>query len=244
MVIACESSAPERAVRKIDTFLSGEESSLYHFTAYMYFSILLMSLGGAMVLVSVIGCCGAVSHSLYLILSHCILSALTLITSLSILAAILVFGAELDSQVEESAKAQLALYGNPNYEGVTSAVDTTQRELDCCGVANGPIDWSNGRRYSFATYWISKRSKDVPDSCCVEESIDCGLGKALKVAELEEDSTVWKDGCKSVLISKLEGQLVLLRVVAGLAVVLPLLGAVGSFYLRKFLVSNSDVFYE
>eukprot|EP00116_Pleurobrachia_bachei_P010407 sb/3470669/ len=200
-----------------------------------------MALGGATILISIIGCCGSVSHSLLLILSHTILSGILFVTAISILATVIVFGQELDSQVETSAKAQLVYYKNPNYEAVTTAVDTIQRELECCGVANGPIDWSNGRRYSFATYWISKRSKDTPDSCCVEETIDCGEDMAVK--DVEKD-TVWTQGCKNVLVEKLKEQLVLLRVVAGLGIVLPFLGTVGSFYLRKFLTDNSDVFYE
>ena len=55
---------------------------------------------------------------------------------------------------------------------------------------SGPNDWKNSSsNNTLAFYWVDslKHNNDVPDSCCVKNSTNCGVEKA----SLTDGKTVW-----------------------------------------------------
>jgi len=82
-------------------------------------------------------------------------------------------------------------------ETIKSNWDSMQRELRCCGGRHFEVGFND---------WNQIMAGDVPDSCCHEESEDCGKGKITYSQEdtYRTDLSIWKDGCLDILQLKLK----------------------------------------
>ena len=58
-------------------------------------------------------------------------------------------------------------YGKEGYRGVTETWNVVQHELKCCG-AQEYKDWENTT--------FAEANNAVPDSCCLSDIEDCGMG--------------------------------------------------------------------
>jgi len=201
-----------------------------------YFSYTLIFMGLAVTIVGFIGCCGATNESTSLLLSYFICLLLLVLLQSGLAITIFVFQEELENQITDSAKEKFALYAEPNSLAIaTEPIDFVQKELQCCGLSKGPLDWSDQKYYRFATYWIKTRSKDVPDSCCERLKVSMNCGKGLAVKETTEDA-VYTKGCQAALIDFFKGNLNVIGALTIVLVGIQLVGLCGSFYLRMFLL--------
>eukprot|EP00116_Pleurobrachia_bachei_P011786 sb/3472048/ len=106
----------------------------------------------------------------------------TFMVQVSAIIAVLVFKDDVKNQIKEAATTKLAEYGNPIKEDVaTKPLDVVQAGLKCCGIDTGPIEWAT--EAAKATYWIRTHDNDVPDSCCVTETTNCGKNEAKAVPD-------------------------------------------------------------
>lgn len=134
-------------------------------------TIFLIICGGVIVLISFLGCCGAVLESKCLILSYCI--SVSLVFLVMIIAGVLasVFQTRLNEEVRNSMKRVLEKdYGvdlDQRYNRVlTDAWDEAQQFLECCSV-----DESGWGLYKGSSWFLVHQGADttkplVPDSCC------------------------------------------------------------------------------
>jgi hypothetical protein len=183
-----------------------------------------------------LGCCGATSESTPLLLAFFISLFLIVLLQTGLAITIFVFQEELENQITASAKEKFALYAEPNsLKTATEPIDFVQKELQCCGLTKGPLDWSDKKYYRFATYWIKTRSSDVPDSCCERLKVSMNCGKGLAIKEPPEGA-VYMKGCQTALIDFFKGNLNLLGALTIVLVIIQLVGLCGSFYLRRFLL--------
>ncbi|KAL5271234.1 hypothetical protein ACHWQZ_G001762 [Mnemiopsis leidyi] len=132
-------------------------------------------------LIGFLGCCGAMRHSTFMLLM-------------------------VKSQIKEAAVTKLAEYGNPVKSDVaTKPIDVVQKGLDCCGIETGPVEWAADQKK--ATYWIRTHDNDVPDSCCVTETTNCGKNEAKATPD---PAVVHTKGCETALYDYLTDNMLLI----------------------------------
>ncbi|XP_059832344.1 tetraspanin-4-like [Hypanus sabinus] len=85
-----------------------------------------------------------------------------------------VYRVQIDSYAREDLKDGLQLFGTDGNIGLTNAWSIIQTDFRCCGVSNY-TDW-------FDVF----NTTQVPDSCCREYTVSCGL---------HSPETWWKDAC-------------------------------------------------
>ncbi|XP_072172226.1 CD63 antigen-like isoform X1 [Diadema setosum] len=175
---------------------------IYYIAVYV-----LIGIGGFMMLVGFLGCCGACMESQALLVLFFIL--------LLVICAAEVGGgvwAYLNREkLKEGVKQGMTATIKDVYSedaAVTAALDSMQRTLKCCG-ADSPLDYATSR-------YALTNPLQVPDSCCKSVSEDCGTGfKSIATLLNLPDVGIHTEGCADSLFSLLEENTIL---VAGLAI--------------------------
>merc|ERR1712212_588470 len=105
-----------------------------------------------------------------------ILLSLIIIVEIGAAIAGYMYRGKLSAVVHESLTEMIIKYNNTE---VGKAVDQLQMDLKCCGV-NSSADWSGHMPVA----------NSVPDSCCVNNTKDCGRGT------MTDASKVHQQGCQ------------------------------------------------
>ncbi|XP_022082820.1 CD9 antigen-like isoform X2 [Acanthaster planci] len=158
----------------------------------------IIGVGGLMMLVGFLGCCGACMENTVLL--GMFFTFLLLICVAEVGGGIWCYlnREQLKSIVEKGILSTIREAYQEDNQVIVKAVDNMQQQLKCCG-AVGPNDWEDsayGR---------------LPDSCCRGETEGCTEGISFPITLL----TVYNEGCTSALFKMLEDNAVL---VAGLAI--------------------------
>uniref|UniRef100_K1Q141 Tetraspanin-11 n=1 Tax=Magallana gigas TaxID=29159 RepID=K1Q141_MAGGI len=161
---------------------------------------LLLAAGGAVILISTVGCFGALTENKCLLVLYFVVLLMTfLVQAVAGIMGFVFYGqleTYLKSHVEETMNTK---YGRKGFNLITLAVDKMQMEFECCGF-NSPEDWKN------ATYFNS--SSAVPISCCVDMTVnDCN--------KVINNSTMYTQGCFPKLLSWVQGNI---DIVGGLGI--------------------------
>lgn len=130
-------------------------------------SIVSIVTGSLVVMASFFGCCGAFVRSRLLLIIYIGTLLFILMAQIILIVLALQFKDKVDANVrEELIPAVMNKYGLQNQNDVTIALDSMQRNLECCG-ANGPNDWSG------ATAWKASNTNVLfPKSCCKDAGIN------------------------------------------------------------------------
>ena len=128
-------------------------AALVDFSVSRGTALLLASAAALVLLVSFLGCCGALLGNRCLLGMFGCFSVLMLVLTLAGFTAALVVSGPAADSIERSLLNSMAQYGNDTED--TAAWDFLQGDFDCCGVRNGS-DW--------ATHGTI--STKVPSSCC------------------------------------------------------------------------------
>ncbi|MBN3294960.1 TSN4 protein, partial [Amia calva] len=135
---------------------------------------LLIATGAVIVVLGGLGCVGAVRASRVLLLTFFVLLLLIFLLELLSIILFLIYKEEIDHYAQAELQRGLHLFGSEGNVGLTNAWSIIQTDFRCCGVSNH-TDW-------FPVYNTTR----VPDSCCQEHSLDCGL---------EQPGTWWTEPC-------------------------------------------------
>ncbi|XP_071809518.1 CD63 antigen-like isoform X1 [Asterias amurensis] len=165
----------------------------------------IIGIGGLMMLVGFLGCCGACMENTVLL--GMFFTFLLLICVAEVGGGVWCYlnREKLQGIVESGMQETMTLSYMTGNTIVTTAVDRLQRDLKCCG-AVGPNDWIK------TPVSPGETLTSVPDSCCVTESTDCGKAGGIFAAL---GLTIHSKGCAVALFERLEDNTVL---VAGLAI--------------------------
>ncbi|XP_072447982.1 tetraspanin-4-like [Chiloscyllium punctatum] len=154
-------------------------------------------------LVGFLGCVGAIKENKCLLLSF--FTLLLMIFLLEIVGGILfcVYRNQIDTYARDDLKEGLWLFETDGNIGLTNAWSIIQTDFGCCGVSNY-TDW-------FEAFNMTQ----VPDSCCQEYSVSCGL---------HSPDTWWKDACYEKVKLWLQDNLITLGIFALCTALVQLLG--------------------
>ncbi|XP_052065093.1 CD151 antigen-like [Mytilus californianus] len=177
----------------------------------------LIAAGGVVMLISLVGCLGALK-------GHRVLLGLYFIFMLFIFmmeGAAAVMGALFYDQAKPFMStyvetAMMTKYGDPDYELVTKSVDTLHQKFKCCGF-DEPEDWDNATSFTGAT---------VPVSCCRNQNQpSCNTAY--------NSTNIYDQGCVDALSDWMTGNLIYLLGVAIAVALFQILGMVFSLCLIK-----------
>ncbi|VDP87111.1 unnamed protein product [Schistosoma mattheei] len=130
--------------------------------------IIIIIIGAIVLIVSFLGCCGAIKENVYMLYLYSFLLIVLLISELAVPIVAFVYRQEIDERLEKSMTSAI---NNPTKE-VTLFMDLIQSSFQCCGV-KGPKDYTVAApdscikdrtvfkevslscfKYLFITYWL------------------------------------------------------------------------------------------
>ncbi|XP_061422424.1 tetraspanin-4-like isoform X2 [Lethenteron reissneri] len=152
---------------------------------------ILISTGTIMMVVGFIGCLGAIKEHKCLLLSFFVCLLIIFVLEMICVILFFMYRDQIDGHAKDDLKEGLRLYGSEGNVGLTNAWNIVQTDFHCCGVVNH-TDW-----------FLAFGDKRVPDSCCMEYSVDCGRDKP---------NTWWPSGCYDKVEAWIEENLMVLGV--------------------------------
>ncbi|XP_072941652.1 tetraspanin-18B-like isoform X2 [Epargyreus clarus] len=180
-------------------------STLMSNNMYIASLVVVLAMGAALMLLSVLGCCGAAREVKCMLLTYYTLVFLIFVVMLVGGILQFIFREKVMKTLDRELYASIPYYGvTPSY---TLAWDDTQSHLECCGVRSYK-DWND----------------NVPMSCCREVY----PGKRLDCKSFQNPTTMYLDGCLQKTIELLRQDAMYVGVVAIIITILMLLALIFS----------------
>ncbi|XP_058468151.1 tetraspanin-2-like isoform X2 [Malaya genurostris] len=172
---------------------------------------ILLVVGGLMLTIAFLGCCGAYKKSQCMLFSF--FSCLLIVLVAEVVAGAWVYhnSAKLNTYVRTAVKEAV----QNEYSIIatrTATLDSMQKYFHCCG-AEGPNDWQSSvynkvDRSTFINIAISKLNVayKVPETCCVEGiSVDeCDAVRITGVFTSIASPVIYSEGCMEKLINEIK----------------------------------------
>ncbi|XP_077576808.1 CD63 antigen [Stigmatopora nigra] len=185
--------------------------------------IVIIGVGVLIFFISFFGCCGAWKENYCMVTLFSILLSLVILVQIAAAIAGYVFRNKVSAMVHDSLSDMISLYGNSSAE-FKSSVDALQEQLKCCGV-NGSSDWGDFRPDGIS----------VPDSCCLNVSLNCGVRAMADAAKVNQR------GCGPVLEELLKKNILWVIVAALVLAFVEILGVVFACCLMRGIRSGYEV---
>ncbi|CAL8319579.1 unnamed protein product [Merluccius merluccius] len=184
--------------------------------------IILIVVGVVIFFIAFCGCCGAWKENYCMVTTFAVLLFLIILVEIGVAIAGYIFRGHIKEMVQENLTVMLTKYNNT--EEIQKTVDRMQKDLKCCG-ANSSKDWIDFRA----------DKKSVPDSCCVNITVGCGVG------HMNDPVRVHQQGCHTAVEELLEENLLWIIIAAVVIAVIQILGVVFSCLLMKGIRSGYEV---
>uniref|UniRef100_H2Z509 Tetraspanin n=1 Tax=Ciona savignyi TaxID=51511 RepID=H2Z509_CIOSA len=219
-----------------------------------------MVAGSAAISLAVIGCCGAMSNSKYILGVF----FLFLVVLFVLLLTVVGLGLWIRTQIEEDSTHELQMsfilryYGDEGTNIESLAWKHMQSDLKCCGVSpvGGDKDYHNldagikikGGIVTGAQFWRSHPEINTttdhpswPDSCCVTD--EHGDYKNLQVCKYNSsaDGSRYTEGCRDKVSSFLGNNFILISAMAALLTIIEMIHFVVVRQLEAAMVSRDNV---
>ncbi|KAK2851798.1 hypothetical protein Q5P01_008074 [Channa striata] len=184
--------------------------------------IVIIGVGVVIFFIAFFGCCGAWKENYCMVTLFAVLLSLIIIVEIAAAIAGYVFRGKLTGVVEENLKEMILNYSNSTE--IKDVTDRLQKDLHCCGL-NSTADWRD--------YKPDKKS--VPDSCCVNVTANCGIGK------MTDSTKVYQQGCQGALEAFLKKNIQWVIVAALVIAFLQIMGIVFACLLMRGIRSGYEV---
>jgi len=166
-----------------------------------------------------LGCCGALRESYCMICTFSIIIVILLVVELAGGIAGYILRDDIEDQIGKNMLKLMAEYNKT--ESTTDLFDKVQQTFDCCGTDN-------------ATEWAKYLGPDnVPDSCCKDESANCGRQYS--------PGSIYTDSCKDALFDFLADNIVVIAAIAIAVALIQIFGVVCACCLIRSIKSEYEV---
>lgn len=227
-------------------------------------SLVLIITGAVIIILSFLGCCGAIKEVKCMLLMYFII--LLLLFTAFLVGGILLYA--FRQKIEDATIQQLGdqlqtSYGQPGEEAVTDAWDSMQKLFKCCGVNGNVNTTTSWAFYKLSSQWFlsadpgTRNIEYVPTSCCKDAENTPNVTKCQGLSDktvipvrgppLRFDSEVndqlYTEGCYTSLYNMLKDNIsILIGVAAGIGVIM-ILGMVFSLCLCR-RIQEEDYYDE
>jgi len=180
---------------------AGISLTLYYNGCYVF-----MGLGGIMMIMGFMGCCGAINNSTYLLKSFIAILSLMIVAEIGLVIFVGVDQDEIQSAVKKTWNST-TLVDDGSDDPFVQGVENLQQDLKCCGLLNGCTDWVNGTTH---------------DCGCVPDATNNGTCVALSTltectSADPSDQYIYTDACYDSVVDFVKDNLVLfLGIAAGI----------------------------
>lgn len=165
-------------------------------------AIFLIVIGSILVVVALVGCFGAWTKNMCLLVTFCVFTSIGFL--LVLIALVLAFtGRANTGKVLEDGLKEMIKWND------TSAFESMQTQFKCCGV-NDYNDWTLNPKYN--------GTRNLPVSCCDGHPPTCNYG----------DPSIYKKGCKDFLVEAVNYFLVIIGAVTAACAVVLLLAIIAA----------------
>merc|ERR1739838_1060274 len=154
--------------------------------------ILMVVIGVMMLLIAFFGCCGAYKESYCMVTCFSVLLTLIFILELTATLSAYILRSNVEHYITDSFNTTVMNYD----DHVENPFAFIQQKFKCCGVST-PDDYKESTMFAeqaaklIADLKLNEtRAIPVPDSCCVEEKIDCGLMNTTEVFQAGRVQTI------------------------------------------------------
>ncbi|XP_030279184.1 CD63 antigen isoform X1 [Sparus aurata] len=185
--------------------------------------ILLIAIGVVIFFIAFFGCCGAWKENYCMVTTFAVFLSLIIIIEIAAAIAGYVFRNKVSAVVQDSLTDMITNYSNSTAE-FRESVDKLQMDLKCCGV-NSSSDW---RHYK-------PEGNSVPDSCCVNVTLNCGSGT------MTDATKVHQLGCHDAMEAFLKKNIMWVIVGALVIAFLQIMGIVFACCLMRGIRSGYEV---
>lgn len=185
--------------------------------------IVLIGVGVVIFFIAFFGCCGAWKENYCMITTFAILLSVIIIVEIAAAIAGYIFRNKISNVVQDSLTEMITKYNNSSAE-FRKTVDKLQEDLKCCGV-NSSSDWKN----------FKPNGNSVPDSCCVNVTINCGDKTMTDAAKVHQE------GCHDAVEALLKKNIQWVIVAALVIAFLQIMGIVFSCLLMRGIRSGYEV---
>ncbi|XP_004647156.1 CD63 antigen [Octodon degus] len=182
--------------------------------------VIIIAVGAFLFLVAFLGCCGACKENYCLMTTFAIFLSLIMLVEVATAITGYVFRDKIRAEFDKDFRQRMKNYSKNSTD---TLLDNLQKKFECCGAANYS-DWED----------IPGMGKNrVPDSCCVNITMGCGIDF--------KQSSINPEGCVEKIGSWLRKNILLVAAVAlGIAFV-EILGVVFACCLVKSIRSGYEV---
>jgi len=184
--------------------------------------IVIIGVGVVIFFIAFFGCCGAWKENYCMVTTFVLLLSLIIIVEIGAAIAGYIYRGKLSAVVQESLTDMIKKYNTT--EEMAKAVNQLQTDLKCCGV-NSSADWGS----------YMPDGNSVPDSCCVNNTKDCGRGT------MTDASKVHQQGCQTAVEQLLRKNIQWIIVAALIIAFLQIMGVVFSCMLMRGIRSGYEV---
>ncbi|XP_049284441.1 CD81 protein-like [Anopheles funestus] len=226
------------------TFLISMTQNEKNYTIGLY---IFLTVGGLMLIVAFLGCCGAFKESQWMLTSFFCCLLMVLVAELAAGAWAFQNSSKLDNVVRSAVKeAVQTQYGVIPTR--TATLDAIQKHYKCCG-AEGPNDWQssafNNLERPTLSVEISNQppSYKVPETCCVANITPEQCKRATHMeflASMKTKSDLFVDGCMEKLVKAVQENLKLISYVGAAIVGIELLTLILSLLLCCAIRRNDN----
>ncbi|XP_043537722.1 CD63 antigen isoform X2 [Chiloscyllium punctatum] len=179
--------------------------------------IVIIIVGVVINFVAFFGCCGAWKENYCMVTTFAVLLILIFIVEIAAAIAGYIFKDQIREVFEKSFNDTMANY---NKTGNAVNIDELQKQFRCCG--------STSYRD-----WLTILNNTVPDSCCKNETQNCG--------KTPTPNKVYEEGCVNVINTWLKNNIVIVAGVALGIALFQLLGIIFACVLMKGIRSGYEV---
>lgn len=176
-----------------------------HEPMMQYLAYGLVGVGGFILLVGIIGCCGALQENKCCLVLYFITLFIVLGAELSIGVLACIYRTKILEELETGLTKKLQTdYGANDKQAFTDAVDFTQYKFNCCGIM-GPDDYTNST-WKNSSDTVSKKL-NVSLTCCRLTSTDLegwtnptpGNPEGCQSTDIKNPDMRHQEGCKAAI---------------------------------------------
>lgn len=178
---------------------AGISLTLYYNGCYAF-----MGLGGVMMIMGAMGCCGAINNSTFLLKTFIAILSLIIVAEIGLVIFVAVDKDEIKNMVKENWNTTLADKGDN--DPFVQGVENLQQELQCCGLLNGCTDWKDG---------VTHNCGCIPDQSNNRTCVSLATVTGCTSADAS-DQYIYQDACANSVVDYVRDNLVLfLGITAG-----------------------------
>nr|XP_023026022.1 tetraspanin-9 [Leptinotarsa decemlineata]XP_023026023.1 tetraspanin-9 [Leptinotarsa decemlineata]XP_023026024.1 tetraspanin-9 [Leptinotarsa decemlineata]XP_023026025.1 tetraspanin-9 [Leptinotarsa decemlineata]XP_023026026.1 tetraspanin-9 [Leptinotarsa decemlineata] len=189
-------------------------------------SYVFISIGAFMLVVSLLGYCGALRQSNCILTTYASFLLIILILEVVAVSLAVVYKAKAEEEIKNSLKLSISKYysKSDNEDAITLSWNKIQIALHCCGV-------DNYTDYQTNEQWLNS-DKVIPESCCVLDSNNKPLTPTCTTSPNEVNS-FYDKGCFGAFLNWMINHSNLLVAIAIGFLLVELIGIFLSCYLSK-----------